>query len=126
MAEQVARAGLARQRKLEHDLKLLATFVRIFCQAHHHAAPREPFALPGYWPRPNAKPVKLCADCRKLLAHAVVMRTRCALDPKPACRKCPVHCYGPKYRAQMREVMRYSGRALVLRGRLDYLLHLLG
>ncbi len=126
MAEQVAQVEPARQRKCEHDLRLLATFVRVFCHAQHRAAPREPFSLPAYWPPPGTRPVELCAECRKLLAHAVVMRTRCPLDPKPACRKCPVHCYAPKYRAQMRQVMRYSGRALLLRGRLHYLLHLLG
>jgi len=41
------------------------------------------------------------------------------------CKHCPEHCYAPRYRAQIREVMRYSGPRLVLRGRLDYLWHLL-
>jgi hypothetical protein len=129
MPEQVASVAPPRQRKLERDLQLLASFVRVYCRRHHRDAPRAAFALRGHWPppgaRPHADPVELCAACRKLLAHAIVMRTRCPLDPKPACRKCPVHCYAPRYRTQMREVMRYSGRRLVLRGRLDYLLHLL-
>ena len=52
-------------------------------------------------------------------------RSRCPLDPKPACKHCPVHCYHPTYRQNIREVMRYSGRRLVLSGRLDMLYHLL-
>ncbi len=67
----------------------------------------------------------LCADCTRLLAHALVKRSHCPLDPKPACKHCPQHCYHPKYRAAIREVMRYSGRRLVLSGRLDYFIHLL-
>ena len=69
---------------------------------------------------------QLCPACRKLLAHAFVQRSHCPLDPKPACKKCPTHCYAPKYRAQIREVMKYSGRRLGLRGRLDYLFGLVG
>jgi hypothetical protein len=47
------------------------------------------------------------------------------MDPKPACKHCPSHCYHPDYRKRIREVMRYSGRNMVLGGRLDYLYHLL-
>ena len=129
MAEHVSSVASARQRKLDRDLDLLAAFVRLYCHRQHREAARQPFALPDYWSPPgerrHPRAVELCADCRKLLAHAIVMRTRCPLDPKPACRKCPVHCYAPKYRAQMREAMRYAGRRFILRGRLHYLLHLL-
>jgi hypothetical protein len=47
------------------------------------------------------------------------------MDPKPACKHCPQHCYAPRYRDEIREVMRYSGRKLVMSGRVDYLVHLL-
>ena len=47
--------------------------------------------------------VGLCVDCRKLLLHAIVKRIACPLDPKPMCKKCPEHCYAPRYRAQIRE-----------------------
>ena len=73
----------------------------------------------------HGKPLHLCAACTKLLSHSFVKRRSCPLDPKPACKRCPTHCYAPFYRAQIREVMKVSGRKFVLRGRLDYLLHLL-
>jgi hypothetical protein len=47
------------------------------------------------------------------------------MDPKPMCKHCPSHCYRPSYRARIREVMKFSGRKMVLSGRLDFLLHLL-
>jgi len=115
-----------RSRKLRRDLKVLATFIRIWCDGHHAPAPREVVRLKTHDVTAiYGRPLELCTACRKLLTHAFVKRTACPLDPKPMCKKCPQHCYGPPYRAQIREVMRYAGRKLVLRGRLDYLLHLL-
>jgi hypothetical protein len=52
-------------------------------------------------------------------------RRRCPLDPKPSCKNCHIHCYSKEYRAQIREIMAFSGRRLILRGRLDYLWHYL-
>ena len=112
-------------RKLRRDLKTLARFVQVYCKGQHGDAVCDPFTLKlvdmdALWGRP----LPLCAACRKLLAHAFVMRINCPYDPKPACKKCPTHCYEPNYRKQIREVMRYSGRRLVLSGRLDYLFRL--
>ena len=72
-----------------------------------------------------ASPLKLCRACQKLLAHAFVKRTVCELDPKPSCKKCAEHCYAPRYRDQIRTVMRYSGKRLLFQGRLSYVWHLL-
>ena len=69
--------------------------------------------------------VALCPGCTQLLAHALTKRSNCPMRPKPACKHCPCHCYRPHYRAQIRQVMKFSGRYLLLTGRLDYLLHLL-
>ncbi|NLX20763.1 MAG: hypothetical protein GXY55_03705 [Phycisphaerae bacterium] len=46
------------------------------------------------------------------------------MNPKPMCKHCPKHCYHPRYRQAMREIMRYSGRGMVLSGQFDYLFHL--
>lgn len=113
-------------RQVDRDVKVLLSFIELFCRQRHAQRDkvpytlREPYAIP-----PRRRPLALCADCGRLLAHAIVKRVHCEFDPKPTCKKCPRHCYAPKYRTQIREIMRYSGRRLVLRGRLDYLLHLL-
>lgn len=112
--------------RLRRDLKTLAVFIEMFCGDRHPDEPKGPLELPGYDPPAlRGRPPALCPACRKLLTHALVKRTHCPLDPKPACKKCPAPCYAPKYRSQIREIMRYSGKRMVLRGRLDYLLHLL-
>lgn len=112
--------------KLLKDLRLLVRFIEVYCDGHHTEADRQGVdlkthdlkALTGDTPC-------LCHDCRKLLTHALVKRTVCPMQPKPQCKHCPNHCYHPQYRQMIRQVMKYSGRKLVMRGRLDYLIHLL-
>ena len=55
--------------------------------------------------------------------HGVKKRLACPLDPKPTCKSCHIHCYTPEQRQKIREIMAYSGRRMIMRGRLDYLWH---
>lgn len=108
------------------DLKTLALFIDLYCRRHHKQAAKTPVGLKGHDVAAVAgRAISLCPACTKLLAHAFVKRARCPMDPKPMCKHCPNHCYHPDYRAQIRQVMKSSGRYLVLTGRLDYLWHLL-
>lgn len=93
-------------KKLEKDIEVLASFIGCYCRGKHGG------------PKGG-----LCAGCAELLGYAQAKRRKCPLDPKPACKECPIHCYGKGQRAQIREVMSYSGRRLLLRGRLDLLWH---
>ena len=89
------------------DLRVLTLFTRVYCQDHHQ---------PSHG---------LCNDCRVFLRYARARRLRCPLDPKPACKHCPVHCYKPVHRQLARTIMGYAGRTLLRRGRLDLLWHYL-
>jgi hypothetical protein len=112
-------------RKLRRDLRTLAKFIGVYCRHRHGDRGKQVTRLRTHDVAAIAGgPLLLCDECRKLLVHAFVKRTHCPMDPKPACKDCPEHCYHPKYRRQIREVMKYSGRRLVLSGRLHYLLHL--
>jgi hypothetical protein len=107
------------------DLKTLARFIVIYCHGNHEGAERCPVVLPGFDVQEIAgQPVELCRECRKLLQHALIKRSHCPMSPKPMCKHCPKHCYAPHYRDQIRDVMKYAGPKLVMRGRLDYLIHL--
>ena len=111
---------------LERDLKTLALFISIYCRHRHEHAPKTAVALKQCDVAAIAgRPVELCDHCTKLLVHAFVKRMHCPMDPKPQCKHCPSHCYAPAYRAQIQEVMRFSGKKLLCGGRLDYLFHLL-
>ncbi|MFO0974131.1 MAG: nitrous oxide-stimulated promoter family protein [Phycisphaerae bacterium] len=112
---------------LDRDLKTLARFIDIYCRHTHADVARGAFALKGF-DGPFAagrRPLLLCPACTRLLSHAFVKRAHCPFSPKPACKHCQSHCYQPGYREQIRAVMRFSGRKLVLSGRLDMLFKLL-
>jgi hypothetical protein len=112
--------------KLLRDLKTLATFIDVYCKHRHEHAEKGPVKLKTYDVEMIAgRPVVLCESCRKLFAHAFVKRSNCPMEPKPACKHCPSHCYHPTYREKIQEVMRFSGRKIMMGGRLDYLYHLL-
>lgn len=116
----------SRDASLRRDLKTLALFIRIYCDDLHADRERERVVMRTHDVAALAgREVILCAECRKLLMHAFVKRSSCPLDPKPMCKHCPQHCYVPAYRQQIQQVMKYSGRKLVMHGRVDYLLHLL-
>ena len=53
---------------------------------------------------------ELCPSCRELLQYAHTQLKRCPFgEQKKTCRKCPIHCYKPKMKKRMQEVMRYAG-----------------
>lgn len=90
----------------EKDIRVLETFINCYCRSRH----KSPQGV-------------LCRECSELLEYARMKREKCPLDPKPTCKHCHVHCYGKVQRARIREVMAYSGKHLMLRGRLDLLWH---
>lgn len=105
-----------RQRK---DVTLLGTFVHVYCTGTHPDTVRTACTLHdelGSW--------QLCPDCAAFLEYAVGRRLGCPLEAKkPICKHCPIHCYDKARRAKVQEIMAYSGRKLMMRGRLDYLWH---
>lgn len=111
---------------LRHDLKTLALFISIYCRYRHLGAEKQSVRLKTHDVIDIAgREIHLCQNCTKLLTHAYVKRSHCPMSPKPQCKHCPSHCYAPHYREQIRKVMRYSGKKMLLGGRLDYLFHLL-
>jgi len=99
-------ASMKDRLKEQKDIRVLTTFIGVYCRGRHAAAKGE-----------------LCPECAELLRYARTKRENCPLHPKPDCKSCPIHCYAKAQRAAIREVMAYSGRRLLLRGRLDLLWH---
>jgi hypothetical protein len=104
--------------KMITDSEILAEFIKIYCDDFHGDMKQEPVVSGGTVGR-CIESIRhpYCEECRRLLLHAVSKRVLCPFDPKPSCKKCPSHCYGPGYRDTIREVMRYSGMQLIKRGR---------
>ncbi|MBT0663787.1 nitrous oxide-stimulated promoter family protein [Geobacter pelophilus] len=105
------------------DLKVIVAFVSLYCRKKHHDREKVVVALPSEVGPKVSGGVNLCAVCAELVAYGIQKRKKCPLDPKPSCKNCRIHCYSGEYRARMKEIMAYSGRQMVMRGRLDYLWH---
>jgi hypothetical protein len=68
----------------------------------------------------------LCSDCEQLYQYAMGRIDRCPYeDEKPTCARCPVHCYKPERRSQVRQVMRYAGPRMLRSHPLLTILHYL-
>lgn len=65
-------------------------------------------------------------DYKELCDYACRRLDHCRFGgDKPACKKCPVHCYAPKRREQMREVMRWTGPRMLFYSPVAAIRHLL-
>lgn len=96
------------ERRARREMETVGAMIAIYCRGNH-GTERE-----------------LCAECLALWEYAQQRVERCPLLPdKPTCVKCPVHCYKPAMRAQIRVVMRYAGPKMVWRHPILSLFHLL-
>jgi len=94
--------------RLLREAKTIEAMLRLYCRDHHGAE----------W--------ALCAGCTPLLDYARERLAGCPYaEHKPTCARCPIHCYRPEMREQVRRVMRYAGPRMLLRHPILALLHLL-
>ena len=58
----------------------------------------------------------LCPECDALLQYALERLEKCPFqEGKPTCADCPIHCYQPSKREEIRAVMRYAGPRMLIR-----------
>ncbi len=81
----------------DREYRTIAALIERFCRDH---------------PAPAAS---LCDECATLTSYARKRLERCPYgDEKPTCVHCPIHCYQPRIREQIRDVMRYAGPRLLI------------
>jgi hypothetical protein len=87
---------LGRKGRIEREKKTVKAMIRIYCRDHH------------------AGGGELCDECAAMFDYAGRRLDRCVFgDEKPACNRCPVHCYKPDMRERVRVVMRYAGPRMI-------------
>lgn len=85
--------------RMMREARTIEVMVGIHCHDHH-----------------GTRGDNFCADCADLLDYAGLRLEKCPFqEDKTTCAKCPVHCYKPARRAQIRAVMRYAGPRMLLR-----------
>ncbi len=94
---------------LQLEEQTIRAMVEIYCQAHHEPASG-----------------RLCEQCQELFEYAQARLGKCPFAAeKPVCAKCPIHCYRPAMRNQIRDVMRFAGPRMALRHPVLALAHLI-
>ncbi|MBA5760754.1 nitrous oxide-stimulated promoter family protein [Vibrio sp. 404] len=85
--------------ELFKEYKTVAYMMEIYCKNHHVREGTE----------------ALCLQCQELLTYAEVRLDRCPYgQKKPTCNRCPIHCYKPQPKADMKLVMRYAGPRMLV------------
>lgn len=88
---------LVKKRRLHREQLTIQVMIKFYCRKHHSSAGA------------------LCDDCQQLFSYAMQRIDKCPFkDDKPTCAKCPVHCYKPAMREQVRSVMRYAGPRMII------------
>lgn len=84
--------------RIARELRTIAAMVEMYCRDHHGTKGN------------------ICDDCAELLVYAEKRLEKCPYhEDKPVCNKCPIHCYKPNRREQVRVVMRYAGPRMLWR-----------
>ncbi|MCL6271844.1 nitrous oxide-stimulated promoter family protein [Sansalvadorimonas sp. 2012CJ34-2] len=95
--------------RLERENRTVQKMIELYCHHHHRNG------LKG-----------CCSKCRELQDFAERRLSRCIYGPeKPVCAKCPVHCYKPAQREQIRIIMRWAGPRMLLHSPVLAIRHLL-
>ena len=83
--------------KREREKQVVTLMIQIYCHRHHGTKEG------------------LCPSCRQLANYAAQRCDRCPfMESKTFCSNCKVHCYAPKMREEIRQVMRFSGPWMLL------------
>lgn len=105
--------------KTQKELEILKLFFNIFCNNIHPDREKSTIIKKGILERYDVGDVLLCNECKRHFIYSTVKLVLCPYIPKPSCKKCPAICYSEHHRAFMKNMMRYSGKYLILHGRFD-------
>lgn len=93
--------------RMARERRTVEAMLVLYCRDHHDT-------LSG-----------LCAECEALRDYARQRLQKCPFqEGKTTCTKCPIHCYKPEMRAQIRAVMRHAGPRMLYRHPLLALRHM--
>jgi hypothetical protein len=93
--------------RIEREKKTVQKMIRLYCHKHHQGS--------------NG----LCSACSMLEKYATDRTNKCKFGKnKPVCSNCPVHCYKPEKRNEIKTVMRYAGPRMIYKHPVLAVLHI--
>lgn len=81
----------------DKEKKTISLMIHLYCRKNHQSDKQ------------------LCSECLQLEEYAHNRLEKCPFkEEKPACKNCPIHCYGKVQREKIKAVMRFSGPRMFL------------
>lgn len=81
---------------IEHEKKIVSLMIQIYCKKNHHCS-------------------ELCEECQDLQQFAYKRLNACPYQEKKSfCAHCPTQCYTKNYKERMKNVMKFSGKYMLL------------
>ncbi|MTC58525.1 nitrous oxide-stimulated promoter family protein [Providencia rustigianii] len=94
-------------KRISREIKTIDKMIQIYQKSH--PAPEED---PEYY--------------QKIFKYAINRLEKCRYgESKPACKQCPIHCYQPKMRNEMKLIMRWAGPKMLYHHPILAIRHLL-
>ena len=89
------------EKKRQKEQYVVEEMIRLYCRKNHSEEDRQAG--------------QMCPVCQTLSDYAKFRSEKCPfMKEKTFCANCKVHCYKPEMRAQIRQVMRFSGPRMLL------------
>lgn len=83
---------------IAEEATMIEAMIKSFCKQFHHTDGND-----------------LCEDCARLLHYSKKRLACCPFqNEKSTCARCMIHCFRPKEREQIRQVMRTQGPKMLL------------
>ncbi|PLX50425.1 MAG: nitrous oxide-stimulated promoter family protein [Desulfobulbaceae bacterium] len=95
-------------KRMQAEAATIKAMIALYCRRHHGPGPQ------------------LCRQCRELEEYALQRLAACPFqEDKTTCGNCPIHCYQPKMRQQVRRVMQEIGPGMIMHHPLMAVRHLI-
>ena len=92
--------------RIEREKRVVSSMIKLYCRHKLHMT-------------------EVSEKYRQLEEYAHHRLDGCKFgEQKPACKRCPIHCYKPAMRDTMREIMRWSGPRMLIYDPIAALRHL--
>lgn len=93
--------------KIEREKRVVSHMIELYCKH-------------------NLKLSTITEEYKALEAYAHKRLDGCKFgEEKPACKRCPIHCYKPEMREKIRAVMRWAGPRMLIYDPIAAIRHLL-
>ena len=94
--------------RIEREAKTVEVMINLYCKNHHELRVHD------------------CKSCSELQNYALDRLHHCPFhEGKTSCKNCPIHCYKPSIKEDIKQVMRYSGPRMMLRHPILTVFHLI-